>query len=274
MNVVLHMKLFDSCVKPILLYCSEIWAMPLIVKDGINIEAKYDSFHPNRIQIKLAKYILGVHKSAINIAVLGELGLYPLSIHSLKSCINYWLYLVNTKENSLVFYSYKENILLQDGLFNKAKKFLTDIGFRHVWDNQGKLSRVALLESMQSKLEERYENFCNNLLSQNNDNIWGRNKLRSYRKLKANFEAEKYLYTDVDKCSISSFVGERISNCNLDIERGRYSKLPVEQRICRLCRSEVEDEFHFIMHCPKLSAYRVDLFESLSLVIPLFSRYV
>jgi hypothetical protein len=115
MNVVLHMKLFDSCVKPILLYWSEIWAMSLIVKDGIDIETKYDSFHPNRIQIKLAKYILGVHKSAINIAVLGELGLYPLSIQSLKSCINYWLYLVNTQENSLVFYSYKENILLKDG---------------------------------------------------------------------------------------------------------------------------------------------------------------
>ena len=132
MNVVLHMTLFDSCVvKPILLYCSEIWAMPLIVKDGIDIETRYDSFHPNRIQIKFAKYILGVHKSATNIDVLGELILYPLSIHSLKSCINYWLYLVNTQENSLVFYSYKENILLNDGLFNKAKKFLTDIGFRH-----------------------------------------------------------------------------------------------------------------------------------------------
>lgn len=120
--------------------------MPLIVKDGIDIETKYDSFHPNRIQIKFAKYILGVHKSATNIAVLGELGLYPLSIHSLKSCINYWLYLVNTQENSLVFHSYKENILLKDGLFNKAKIFLTDIGFRHVWDNQGTLSRVTLFE--------------------------------------------------------------------------------------------------------------------------------
>ena len=74
----------------------------------------------------------------------------------------------------------------------------------------------------------------------------------------------------MDKCSISTFVRERISNCNLDIERGRYSKLPVEQRICRLYSSEVEDEFHFIMHCPKLSVYRVDLFESLSLVIPSF----
>ena len=68
----------------------------------------------------------------------------------------------------------------------------------------------------------------------------------------------------------ATFVRLRISNCNLDIERGRYSKLPVEQRICRLCSSEVEDEFHFIMHCPKLSVYRVDLFESLSLVIPSF----
>jgi hypothetical protein len=126
------------------------------------------------------------------------------------------------------------------------------------------------LKSIQNKLEERYENLWNNLLSQNNDNIWGRNKLRTYRKHKANFEAEKYLYTYVDKCSISTFDRERISNCNLDIERGRYSKLTVEQRICRLYSSEVKDEFHFIMHCPNLSAYRVDLFESLSLVIPSF----
>jgi 2-hydroxy-3-keto-5-methylthiopentenyl-1-phosphate phosphatase len=54
---------------------------------------------------------------------------------------------------------------------------------------------------MQSKLEERYENFWNNLLSQNNDNIWGRNKLRSYRKLKANFEAEIYLNFSISDIS-------------------------------------------------------------------------
>jgi hypothetical protein len=30
--------------------------MPLIVKDGIDIETKYDSFHPNRIQIKFANF--------------------------------------------------------------------------------------------------------------------------------------------------------------------------------------------------------------------------
>jgi hypothetical protein len=83
-----------------------------------------------------------------------------------------------------------------------------------------------------------YPHFWNNLLSQNNDNIWGRNKLRTNRKHKANFEAEKYLYTDVDKCSISTFDRVRISNCNLDIERGRYRKLPVEQRIIPLFHTQ------------------------------------
>ena len=61
---------------------------------------------------------------------------------------------MNTQENSLVFYSYKENILLKDGLFNKAKQFLTDFGFRHIWDNQCTLSRVALLKSIQNKRRE------------------------------------------------------------------------------------------------------------------------
>ena len=84
---------------------------------------KQNMIHFTLIEFKLkfAKYILGDHKSATNIAVLGELGLYPLSIHLLKFCINYWLYLVNTQEHSLVFHSYKENILLRDGLFNKLK---------------------------------------------------------------------------------------------------------------------------------------------------------
>jgi hypothetical protein len=35
----------------------------------------YEEFVPNRIQVEYSKYVLGVHKSATNIAILGELGL-------------------------------------------------------------------------------------------------------------------------------------------------------------------------------------------------------
>jgi hypothetical protein len=51
----------------------------------------------------------------------------------------------------------------------------------------------------------------------------------------------------VDKFALSIFVKIRISNSNLNIERGRYIKLPGEKRICPLRNIEPEDEIHFIL---------------------------
>ena len=80
MNAFSHLRLFDACVKPIFLYCSEIWSLDILIKRNLNFESKYDSFVLNKTQIKFAKFVLGVHKSATNIAVLSELGLFPLSL--------------------------------------------------------------------------------------------------------------------------------------------------------------------------------------------------
>ena len=66
-----------------------------LIKGNVTVELKYDSFIPNKVQMKYAKYMLGVHKSATNIAVLAELGLYPLSIAALKSSVIYWIHLLN-----------------------------------------------------------------------------------------------------------------------------------------------------------------------------------
>jgi hypothetical protein len=69
---------------------------------------------------------------------------------------------------------------------------------------------------------------------------------------------------DVEKKSLSNVIKIRVSNCNLNIEKGRYLKLPVEQRICQLCHMDVEDEFHFLMNCDKLIHERVISFVSLN----------
>ena len=79
---------------------------------------------------------------------------------------------------------------------------------------------------------------------------------------------EKFLHSDVDKFAI--FVKIRISNSNLNIERGRYIKLPVEKRICPLCNIEPEDEIHFILKCPKLDECCKELFSNISSVVPSF----
>ena len=47
----------------------------------------------------------------------------------------------------------------------------------------------------------------------------------------------------------------RISAHNLKIERGRYLRLPVVERICVLCGGNVEDEICLLL-CPSLDNVR------------------
>jgi hypothetical protein len=61
---------------------------------SIDSPQSLEEFVPNRIQVEYSKYVLGVHKSATNIAILGELGLYPLFLNALKSSVGYWLHIV------------------------------------------------------------------------------------------------------------------------------------------------------------------------------------
>jgi hypothetical protein len=76
-NILTHLKLFETCDKPILVYCSEIWSLN-IVKSNFDLESKYLSMLPVKVQIKFAKALLGVNKQAVNLAVLVELGMYPI----------------------------------------------------------------------------------------------------------------------------------------------------------------------------------------------------
>jgi hypothetical protein len=88
--------------------------------DGLNMIPKYlyseASYRLLSIEKRNAKYMLGVHKSATNIAVLAELGLYPLSIAALKSSVIYWIHLLNSKCNSLIFHAYRVNLKLNESL--------------------------------------------------------------------------------------------------------------------------------------------------------------
>ena len=49
----------------------------------------------------------------------------------------------------------------------------------------------------------------------------------------------------------------RISNHKLMVETGRYNQTPHNNRFCPVCNSGIiEDEFHFLLHCPKYSIPR------------------
>ena len=49
-NMLTHFKLFETCVKPILVHGSEIWSLN-IVKSNVDLESKYLSMLPVKVQI-------------------------------------------------------------------------------------------------------------------------------------------------------------------------------------------------------------------------------
>lgn len=50
-----------------------------------------------------------------------------------------------------------------------------------------------------------------------------------------------------------------LSSHNLFIESGRFYGIPRSERICTLCKLEIEDEMHFILKCKCFHGFRVNL---------------
>jgi hypothetical protein len=99
------MNLFDTVVKPILLYGSEIWGMDFVNKKDTNklVFPKLDSVHPcERVHIRTCKHILRVPRSASNCAVLAELGRFPLSIEIMKSMAKFYCRLEGMKDRGIL----------------------------------------------------------------------------------------------------------------------------------------------------------------------------
>ena len=83
---------------------------------------------PVKVQIKYAKALLGVNKQAVNLAVLGEIGMYPISIHAFKSAIEYWLHILKS-EDILLYKAYETYRSLPDSFATRIKVLLNKLHF-------------------------------------------------------------------------------------------------------------------------------------------------
>ena len=81
-----------------------------------------------KVQLMFCKMLLGVHKSTANNAVRAELGIFPLAIYCLKSCLNYWL-----KADNLINNAFMDVISFDSGFHYAMKLFMEKLIFSHVW---------------------------------------------------------------------------------------------------------------------------------------------
>ncbi|XP_045185370.2 uncharacterized protein LOC123543357 [Mercenaria mercenaria] len=225
-------KLFDSLVASTLNYAAEIWGNHL----GPYVEL---------IHTKFCRKVLGVKRSTNLSALYGELGRVPMSINRKLIMIKYWVKLLTSKENSILFKTYKmlKTDVDQNNTYSKCnwafqiKHLLDECGLSYIWQNQ--FNMLINYNSINQRiLDMFYQSWYGSI---NNSR-----RLETYNTLEYNFEFEKYLDFIKGKRFRMALTRFRTSSHDLAIEKGRYTSMPRNERICKNCNfGQIENEYHF-----------------------------
>ena len=244
------LSLFDSLIKPILLYSSDFWGCLKMPKNN-PIENMF---------VKFSKALLGVQKQTSNIGINLELGAVPIMFYGIKNCIKNWHRIHKKKEANTILLSVYE-MAIENNLPwpTLVKQTLDSIGIGTESDAKN-IQREAL-----ERMKDIYhQNSFEEINSENS-------KLRTYAKLKTNAKFEEYLNSVgniMDRTALTKF---RLSNHELMIEKGRHQGLDENQRTCPTCKNGIESEQHFLMSCTTYRTHREKLIADVTEISPTFT---
>ena len=119
------------------------------------------------------------------------------------------------------------------------------------------------------------DQFHQNALSEINN---GKSKLRTYALLKQEPGFESYLHDITNPKIWKTYSKFRLSNHNLNIEKGRHIKTEdeaknLQNRLCPFCQTEVESEIHFVIECSTYSKIRTNFLKPIVYLNPPFANY-
>ena len=238
-------KLFDSIIKPILLYGSEVWE-PFLNQDA----TKWDQNEVEKTYIQFLKQVLGVNRSTSTVMVRGEINRHSLQEEILRRNINYAGYIQEKNGRPYV----KQALEYEMQRRAESATFLTTMD-RHTEDiyqlngtflpyaNPYKNLWTLSRQEQKQITHEVFQNKWRETINQST-------KADTYRKFKPSMKFEQYLYHQNRKMRVS-MTKLRLSDHKLMIEVGRHKRpfIPRPERKCHMCSDEVEDETHFMTNC-------------------------
>ena len=272
-------KLFNTLVKPILLYGCQVWApvLPTVNK----VLSTFSKFHNldhavshiakqqhEQVHLRHLKYLLGINRRAVNATAWGETGSYPIIIEMLKLSTKYFKRVMSLPSTQLVKAAMTEQINLKLSWFVGIESVIKSFNNIDLIErNSSSLLNATVLADSCSP-----EFITENLQKQFRDS-WGSlvkdsRKLSFYSKVKTEFAWEPYLTHTRSFQDRRATTQIRSSSHHLRIERGRYDKTPPDERTCNYCELNtnqlfIEDENHMLHSCP-LGKDPRDKFQNLS----------
>ena len=227
-------RLFDSQVKPMLIYASEVWG--LANKETLQTIEK--------VHMYACKRMLGVTPRTPNTLIQGELNRYPLSIDTKIRAVKYWAKLTQLDSSRLPRQAYERELKETNKPDNWAegiKQLLTTNGFAFLWNSEGFDCTKSMFKNFkQSLIDQFWQNW--------HSDIQTKDRYDTYRTLKQNHLREHY----VDSITITkfrrAFARLRLGITNLR-NNDRFLK-PYSSTFCLFCSDNIiEDEFHFLLYC-------------------------
>ena len=255
-HVSITIELFDTLIKPILIYMSDFWGCLKLPKNN-----------PIEIfQNKFLKQLLGVQIQTTNIGVLLETGRIPLSIYAKKSCIKNWSRIARNQCNSILKTSYQNSLSKDLNWPNSIKQELATAGLYERFINHQD-NEIPVENAIFQRLVDMFHQSAFAEIS--ND----KSKLRTYSLMKTEIGYEDYL-TQIssinDRRALTKF---RLSNHSLMIEKGRHLGIDKNERFCKFCLDKVEDEIHFLINCKTFEMHRKNLFDIANNNLYYFHRF-
>ena len=196
------LQLLDTLVLPVSQYCSEVitpLSLPGKSFDCLDALLKsWEQYAPEKIQQRMCRMILSVQKKSSRLAVLGELGKYPVLLKGLTQCITYeWHVKHRTASDSLVRLAYYDMVEMGNrgicdswvSRVDKIKKYF------NIPEFASSISPLSISKQVKNAVQSKFDIFWLKEINKMSldENGVDHNKLRFYKSFKGSFKMEPYL---------------------------------------------------------------------------------
>ena len=219
------------------------------------------------VQRRAIRFFTGVHRLSPIPGYIGDMGWNSNRIRWKVEIIRLWNRLINTNDNRVVkkVLLYDINAHLdnnKDNFSAQVKQICCDVNLKECFTNKTNID----LTTVRNVLFEKFS--CDWLNSTKN-----MSKLDIYCNIKSDLKVEKYLELNISRYEKSLLSQLRYGVLPLRVETGRFVNEKREDRICRLCNlNQIEDQLHFVFHCPLYSNNRDELYHKARMSFPMWDH--
>ena len=162
-------------------------------------------------------------------------------------CLKYWLKIIVMPEHRLVKQNYNMlkhfDTIGQTNWVSNFRRMLSLNGFGYIWERQFVTNKTLLIRQFHQRLKDQY-------LQEWHSQVQESSKLYFYKLFKSSYCLDNCISVLNIRKFRYFYMSLKVSSLDLEIQTGSFNNTPREERLCKLCKNGIEDEYHLLLKCP------------------------